>query len=326
MQPFDYHRPDTLDDAVRDVADRDTRLLAGGTDLLTLMQAGLEAPARLLDIKRLDDLPAGRRETGHGLALGALTTLSAIEFDPELRRRFSLLCEAAALAATPQLRNRATLAGNLLQRPRCWYFRHPDLDCWLKGGDGCPARNGRNQFHGIFGDGPCHAVHPSDLAPALLALDAEVHLRDGDGRRSMALEAFFQPPTDQRRQETLIGDREILLEVRIPDLPADTRSVYCKAMDRKVWSFALAGVAVALATDAGRISHARVALGGVDSVPRRARSAERSLLGEPATPATFARAAEAALADARPLSGNGYKVPLLERLVQRALQRSVAET
>ena len=181
MKPFEYARPESMPEALA-LLEQDmgsTRVLAGGTDLLTLMKAGIAAPERLVDIKRLHGLSRDIELTPDGMVLGALTPLAAIETHVSIQQHYPLLAEAAAVAATPQLRNMATLGGNLLQRPRCWYFRSPYFHCWLKGGDACPAVDGQNQHHALFGAGPCYAVHPSDLAPALLALEATVRIVRG---------------------------------------------------------------------------------------------------------------------------------------------------
>jgi xanthine dehydrogenase YagS FAD-binding subunit len=331
MRPFEYMRPTTVDEAIALIGqkghDRDKGLrslagvqpLAGGTDLLTLMKADIAAPSRLLNIKSLTGLPSGIEDTSQGLSIGALTTLTEIETHPLIQQRYPLLAQAATVAATPQLRNMATLGGNLLQRPRCWYFRNRRLDCWLKGGEECPAYGGENQFHALFGGGPCHAVHPSDLAPALLALDAQVRLQGAGGARSLPLAEFFSLPTEDRRHETRIERDELLLSVSLPSLPEGSRSIYVKAMDRKVWAFALVAVAAAVRLDGRRIADARLVLGGVAPIPWRVSAAEQQLLGAEVSAELFARAAEIALSGAEPLRHNAYKVTLAKALIQRAL-------
>jgi xanthine dehydrogenase YagS FAD-binding subunit len=331
MRPFEYISPATVEEAVALLGqdghdgERGTRPLAGvqplagGTDLLTLMKADVAAPSRLINIKRLTELPSGIEDTSQGLTLGALTTLSEIETHPVIQQRYPLLAQAAAVAATPQLRNMATLGGNLLQRPRCWYFRSRLLRCWLKGGEECPAHDGENQFHALFGGGPCYAVHPSDLAPALLALDAQVRLRGTSGTRMLPLAEFFSLPTEDRRHETAIGRDELLLAVLLPPLPEGMRNIYLKAMDRKVWAFALVAVAAAVRLDGRRVADARLVLGGVAPIPWRASAAERELLGAEVSDGLCARAAEVALSGAQPLSHNAYKVSLAKALIQRAL-------
>jgi xanthine dehydrogenase YagS FAD-binding subunit len=323
MRAFDYTSAGSVDEAVALLdqhSDGTVRPLAGGTDLLTLMKADIAAPERLVDIKRAAGLDSDIRETADGLTIGALTALADIETHPLIQTHYPALAEAAAIAATPQLRNMATIGGNLLQRPRCWYFRNSRIPCWLKGGDTCPARDGENRLHAIFGDSPCCATHPSDPATALLALDATVRLRGHGEERTIPLAEFFALPTDDRRVETTVRPDELLLSVHLPAPAPRMRSTYLKAMDRKVWAFALVGVAAAVRVEAGGIADARIVLSGVAPIPWRAPAAERALIGNAADAATFDRAAEAALADAAPLEHNGYKVPLAQSLISRALR------
>ena len=325
MRAFDYTRPAGLDDAISLMAQPNgtggTRFLAGGTDLLTLMKTEIVTPDRLIDIKRLPELTSAIDVTAEGVTLGALTTLAQIKTHDTVRAAYTALAEAAALAASPQLRNMATLGGNLLQRPRCWYYRNPHLDCWLKGGADCPARHGENQLHAIFETSPCVAVHPSDPAPALIALDASVSLRGSSGERTVPLAEFFAPPEEERRTENVLGDDEVIVSIRLPAPAAGQRSTYLKAMDRKVWAFAVVGVAAALRVVDGRIEDARLTLSGVAPVPWQARAAERELIGQTPGDALFARVADVAVAESAPLSLNGYKVPLTRVLVRRALAR-----
>ena len=317
MRPFEYSSSTSAAEVTRQL-DASTRPYAGGTDLLTRMKADIDAPEHLVDIKTAD-LPDSIEETGDGLSLGALTTLTDIEMSPLLKEKYTLLHEAASLAATPQLRNRATLGGNLLQRPRCWYYRNAHIDCWLKGGESCPAKEGRNEHHALFGDGPCVAVHPSDLASCLSALGASVKLRGSGGERELEFSDFYKAPEDKRRRETVIRDDELILSVEVPALPRGAVSTYLKAMDRKVWAFALVGLAAVLHVEDGKIEDARLALSGVANVPWRLDDAERELVGNEPTQELFARAAEVALEGAAVLEHNAYKVPLAKRLIRRAL-------
>jgi xanthine dehydrogenase YagS FAD-binding subunit len=329
VKTFTYASPRSLDEATALLAENAAptgdaaRPLAGGTDLLTLMKADLLAPRQLVDIKRLAELDDSVVDGPDGLTIGALATLAQLEEDPFVETRYPVLREAVALAATPQLRNMATIGGNLLQRPRCWYFRNPRVPCWLKGGDDCPARHGENQHHALFQHlhdvSPCVAVHPSDPAAALLALDAYVRLHGAHSEREIPLSDFFAPPTDERRHETTLAGDELIVALRIPSLPADTRSTYLKAMERKVWAFALVGVAAVMRVDQGRIADARVVLSGVAPIPWRATAAEDILRGAEPTDELVARAAGAALTGAQPLTNNGYKIPLAKALVRRAL-------
>jgi xanthine dehydrogenase YagS FAD-binding subunit len=320
MRHFDYTSATTVDETIQLLGqDEDIRPLAGGTDLITLMKADISKPARLVDIKRLDEIPSGIDEDETGTTLGALTTLTEIELSELIQARYAVLAQAAALAATPQLRNMATIGGNLLQRPRCWYFRNANFPCWLKGGDECFAQDGENQLHALFGNSPCVATHPSDPAAALLALDAEVRLRGPMGERTLSLADFFTLPQENHRRETQIAPDELLLSIHIPKLPQDTRSTYLKAMDRKVWAFALVGVAAYLRMDGDRIAETRIVLSGVAPIPWRLTAAEQMLIGQRPDKATFARVAQTALAQAHPLEHNGYKVPLAQTLIERAL-------
>jgi xanthine dehydrogenase YagS FAD-binding subunit len=321
MRAFEYSSGKALPEVV-DLMQHGARPLAGGTDLLPLMKLGLARPGRLVDIKRVAGL-SSRITFQHHVSLGALTTLAEIESHPEIVRRYAVLAQAAAAAATPQLRNVATLGGNLLQRTRCWYFRNAHVQCWLKGGSDCPARDGENRLHAILGEGTCRAVHPSDLAPALLALDAEVQLRGPRGERRLPLAEFFAAPADARRTETTLADDELIAAVHLPPLDAGTNSAYLKAMDRKAWAFALVSCAVVLRLEGRRICHARVVLGGVAARPWRAAAAEERLLGAPASEALLDEAAAAALQGAVPLRHNAYKEPLARALLRRALGKLI---
>jgi xanthine dehydrogenase YagS FAD-binding subunit len=326
MREFAYTSAPSVDAALEMLSlsgDGTIRPLAGGTDLLTLMKADIVAPDQLIDIKRANGLSSSIEETTDGLRIGALATLAAIETHQGIRERYSALAEAAAIAATPQLRNMATIGGNLLQRPRCWYYRNPLFHCWLKGGDTCDARDGQNRLHALFGDSPCVATHPSDPANALLALDATVTVRGASGERQVSLSDLFALPRDDHRLETTLQPGELIVEIQLPAAPPP--STYLKAMDRSVWAFALVSVAAAYRIVDGKIEDARLVLGGVAPIPWRVAVAEQVLNGSTPDAATFARAATAALADARPLDHNGYKVPLAETLIRRALGSLISE-
>lgn len=322
MKPFAYASPHSLDDAVALLAnDQDAKFLAGGTDLLTLLKGDLLEPSQLIDIKRLAELDDQITLAGDIVRIGALTSLSDLETHPLVAEHAPALAEAAAVAATPQLRNMATIGGNLLQRPRCWYFRDPEIPCWLKGGDSCPARTGENQHHAVFDLSPCVAVHPSDPASALLAHDATVEMRGAQGSRTVPLADLFAPPTGGSRIETTLQPGEIITALTLP--AAAGRSTYLKAMDRKTWAFALVGVAARVKQDGGRISEARVVLSGVANVPWRATAAEQVLVGQTPSPEVLRAAADAALSGAEPLTKNGYKLPIVQALVRRALESTL---
>jgi len=317
MTTFDYERADSVDDACRRIG-KTAPAYAGGTDLLTLIKAGLRSPERVVDLKR-SGLSDQIVDDGDLVSLGALVTLGGIERSPVLRARLTALSEAAGQAATPQLRHRATIGGNLLQRPRCWYFRTPEVDCWLKGGTACPARGGRNEHHAIFHDSPCVAVHPSDLAGPLVALDALVQLRSTTGSRALPVAQLLEPPTEERRTETVLGTEEIITRIDI-DTSQPVVSTYRKAMDRAAWSFALVGVAIAARFDGAGLTGVRIVLSGVANTPHQATDSEEILVrsGE-LSATTIERAAAAAAADAEPLGRNGYKRQLVVALTRDAL-------
>ncbi len=330
MRPFAYERPESIEQAMTMLATSeatspDIRPLAGGTDLLTLMKSDIVRPDTLIDLKRVAELDDRIETTPDGTTIGALTTLSQLEHDPTIQSSYGALAGSAGQAATPQLRNMATLGGNVLQRPRCWYFRDPEIACWLKGGDTCPAHDGENTHHAIFQESPCVAVHPSDSAAALIALDAEVLVRGSSGERTIPIGQFFTTPTDEYRRENVLAPGELILGFRLPTPASGTRSVYLKAMDRKVWAFALVGVAASVTVTGGIIGDARIVLGGVATVPHRLTQVEDAVRGQAPDDVVFARAAELGLDGARPLSHSGYKVDLAKALIQRALMAATVQ-
>jgi xanthine dehydrogenase YagS FAD-binding subunit len=317
MTPFAYVHAESVGHAAQLLDDANVGY-AGGTDLLPRIKLGLTAPRRLVDLKRTG-LSGAIDDRDDRVVFGALTTLAEIERSAIVADRLSALAEAAATAATPQIRNRATLGGNLLQRPRCWYYRDPDVDCWLKGGSDCPAREGRNEHHAVFTDSsPCVAVHPSDLAACLVALEASVEIASATASRTLPVAELLAAPTAERRTETVLGPDEIVTAIAVP-APRDTLSTYRKAMDRKAWAFALVGVAAAARFDAGRCVHARVVLAGVDNTPRRAMAAEEVLTAGAVDASTIDAAARAAVDGARPLTENRYKLDLVVAMTRDAL-------
>ncbi len=321
MRPFEHLTVHAADEAIHTLAGTDgenARLIAGGTDLLPLLKDGLVNPDRLIDIKPVGALRHLSFEDDGGVRIGALTTLAEIERNAQLAERLPILAQAVADAATPQLRAMATVGGNLLQRTRCWYFRGP-FDCWLKGGDTCFMRDGENKYAAIFDQGPCVSAHPSDLAPALVALDATVTLASVSGQRTLPVAELLAPPTDDERIEYRLRPGELLTEIRIPAQPDNSHGVYLKAMDRRAWAFALVSAAAQLTIEGGKVTRARLVLGGVANVPRRVTDAEELLEGQSLTPELAAQAADMAITGATPLAHNRYKVPLARELARRAL-------
>lgn len=313
MRNFAYRQPERLKQ-LRDVYREfpSSVAMAGGTDLLDLLKSEILAPAHVVDLKRLTDDELRRlEERGDRLHVGAMVTLAELVASPLLTRRYPALQQAAASAATPQLRHVGTLGGNLCQRPRCWYYRDPDLECLRRGGSDCYAVEGRNRFHAVIGGGPCYIVHPSDTAVALLALGADLVVwRDGK-TRTVPMASFYVLPDDDPERETILQPGELVLGVEVPRAAAGLASSYTKFKFREGWDFAV--VSVAVVKGGGR--HA-VALGGVAPVPWYDAAASAAL----ARGATAEEVAAAALADADPLEENAYKVPLARNLVRQALE------
>lgn len=295
----------------------------GGTDLLQLVKdripnrPGGGTPDVLVNLKTVPGLD--RIEAGEGgVTIGGLATVAAIESSTLVRERLTALAEAAASVATPQIRNAGTVAGNLAQRPWCWYFRN-GFPCYKAGGDRCFSAGGENQLHAILGGGPSYIVHPSDLAPALVALGASFRIVGPAGQRTVPAADFFVLPRQDARRENVLSDDEVLAAVEVPLPAATVRSTYAKVMDREAWTHALASVALALDLQEGVCRSARIVLGGVAPVPWRVPDAAALLEGERVTPELAREVGEAAVVGARPLAKNAYKVPLTRNLVSRAL-------
>jgi len=324
LPTFSYVRPSSLKEALAQATLDGARLHAGGTDLLGCLRDGVFGAASLVSLSGLDEL-RGIKESGDGgLRVGALTSISLLAESPLVRGRAAALAEAASVVASPQLRNQGTLGGNLCQKPRCWYYRG-DFHCARKGGELCYAYGGENQFHCIFGGDGCYIVHPSDTAPALVALQAIAHVSGPGGGRAVPLERFFVLPSVDRTRETVLERGEILTEVVIPAAAAGLRSSYRKVRARASWDFALAGVALALRMHGKRVEEARVVLSGAAPVPWRSVRAEEVLLGARLDEGTITRAAAAAVAKAEPLEGNAYKVALFRGLVAEQLSALTAQ-
>jgi len=323
MSLFSYARPKALGDALK-LLKNGTTALAGGTDLVTLMRHGLARPDKLVDLTGIEGLRGIAREKGKGLRIGALTSLTDVERSAEVLRSLPIVAESLRDAATPQIRNMGTVGGNLLQRNRCWYFRDEGVECWLKGGKRCFAVDGENRYHAIVGAHECWMVSPSDLAPALIACDAEVELASSLGRRRVPLASFFIAPHGRERREHSIRAGELITSVRVPEKALERRGTYQKAMERKAWSFAIVSVAAAARIANGKASDVRVVLGGVAPLPWRVPAAEKLLEGTSLDENSCLAAADLLLKDATPLRDNGYKVTLARELVRRSLRSLVS--
>lgn len=320
MRAFDYLQVTRIDDAVAALGPG-ARCLAGGTNLVDLMKGGIEEPARIVDINRLPlteviDTPDG------GLRIGALVRNSELANHPRVRRDYPLLSQALLAGATPQLRNMASVGGNLLQRTRCYYFADTAFPACNKRipGSGCGARVGHHRIHAILGASPqCIAVHPSDMCVALAALDATVIVRSRQGERAIEMTRFHRLPGSQPEVETRLANDELIMAVMLPKPVFARHAHYLKLRDRASYAFALVSAAVALDVDAGRIRTARIAMGGVAHKPWRAFDAEQALAGAPLEAAVLERAARLATVGAVPLPDNAFKVELAQRAVARAL-------
>ena len=319
MNNFSYSRPKTLADAASQLAKEPAKaaVLAGGTDLLGEMKDALATPEILVPIRHLPDLQ-GITATSGGLRIGAAALLADVVEHATVQERAPLLAMAAGKIGTPQIRNMGTIGGNLCQRPRCWYYRN-NFPCYKHGGTTCFSAAGENDYHAILDGGPSYIVHPSDSAPALVALGATVHISSGTKTRTIPIDQFFVTPKQDPRRENVLQPGEILTAIDVPTAPVGSKAVYVKEMVREIWDFALCSVAAMVTVKAGVVADARIVLGGVAPVPYRARKAEAALVGKPLNEASAAAAGLAAVDGAKPLSKNGYKVPLTQAVVKRAL-------
>jgi len=321
VRPFGYLTPPDPAAAIAAVTGRPgATFLAGGTNLVDLMKLGVATPDLLVDVTGL--LP-GRIEPvpGGGLRIGAGVRNSDLAADPRVRAGFPVLAQAVLAGASAQLRNMATVGGNLLQRTRCLYFQDVTKPCNKRvPGSGCPARAGDHRNLAILGGSPhCVATHPSDMAVALAALDAVVHVEGAAGPRALPLGELYRLPGDRPDRETTLERGDLITAVELPAPGLAARSAYRKVRDRASYAFGVASVAAALDVDGGVIRDARIALGAVAPLPWRARAAERVLAGRPATAEWFGRAADAELAEAAPLPDNAFKVTLVRNVVVRML-------
>jgi xanthine dehydrogenase YagS FAD-binding subunit len=332
MHPFQWANASTLEEAVKLLdavggkvdegtnPDEMPRPMGGGQDLLTTMKDYLERPPRVVNLKTIKGLSGIGPGQNGGLRIGATTTLTEIEEHPEIRAKYPGLAEAAAAIATPQIRNVGTVGGNLCQRPRCWYFRLENVVCRKKGGNVCYAIQGNNKYNAIFDTGPSKIVHPSDLAPMLVALGATALVQGTEGQRTIPLEEFFITPADNVRRENVLKPADVIAEVQIP---APTgKSTYLKFKERESLDFAVASAAVVADFNPDKtVKAARIVLGGVASIPWHVPDAEKAIVGKKLDDATLTACANAALDGATPLSLNAYKVPLAQALLKRALTR-----
>lgn len=292
-------------------------LAGGGSDLLGMIKDDLVAPDVVVNLKDLEDLREIKPHS-RGVRIGGLVTLQELSQHPLIRSQYTVLAEAAGTVATPQIRNVGTLAGNICQRPWCWYFRQ-GFPCFKHGGDRCYSVVGQNQLHAIFGGGPSFIVHPSDTAPALMALEAMFRIAGPDGERVVPASDFFVLPREEVSRENILGPDEVLIEIELPPARQNVESTYVKIMDREAWTHAVLSVAAVLEIDQGVCRMARIVLGAVAPIPWHLPHVERMLVGQRITTELAGNAGQAAVSQAQPLAKNGYKVPLTEALVRRTL-------
>jgi xanthine dehydrogenase YagS FAD-binding subunit len=330
MKIFDYVRPATVREAVAAASEPGAAYLAAGTNLLDLMKGGIIGPSRLVDISHLPELDRIEDLSDGGVRIGALVRNADLAHDQAFARRFPAVAEALLSGASAQLRNAATVGGNLLQRTRCAYFYDVASVCNKRDpGVGCDARGGENRLHAIMGwSESCIATHPSDFCVPLVALDAVVEVEGRAGRREIPLEMFHRLPGDAPERESVLEANEVIVAVRLPAEAARfaERARYLKIRERTSYAFAIVSAAAALRVADATIVEARLALGGVAMKPWRARNAEAILAGERADVSLFRRAAEAALAEAKPSGDNGFKIELARRIVVRAFMLAAAGT
>jgi xanthine dehydrogenase YagS FAD-binding subunit len=317
---FSYIRPASLREAGAQLTSREHGkivVFAGGTDLVGSMKDNLIAPERVVHIKHLKELQGIRPGNGT-LRIGAATLLADVVDNETVQTQAPLLAMAAGKIGTPQIRNMGTIGGNLCQRPRCWYFRN-NFPCYKHGGNQCFSILGENEYHAIFDGGPSFIVHPSDSAPALVALGATVKIAADGRERSVPIEKFFVLPRQDARRENILQPNEILTEIEVPIAPAGSKATYVKEMVRETWDFNICSVAAMVTTAGGVVKDSRIVLGGVAPIPYRAVKAEAALRGRALDEASAALAGAAAVDGARPMTQNGYKVQLVQAVVTRAL-------
>jgi xanthine dehydrogenase YagS FAD-binding subunit len=328
MNAFEFANAPTVEAAVKLLTPSDPktdpdelpRALAGGQDLLTTIKAYITPAPRVVNLKTIQGLDKIADDGRGGLKIGALATITAIEESETIRKNFPGLAQAAHSIATPQIRNIGTIGGNLCQRPRCWYFRLETVKCLKKGGTECYASIGQNKYNAIIAGGPSYIVHPSDLAPMLIALNSTLTITGPEGSRTIPVQEFFALPKVSVRHENVLKPGEIVTEVQVPATALAAKSTYLKFKERESLDFAMSAVAAALEMAAdGTVKDARLVLAGVAPIPWRVPDAEKALIGKKPDAATLLNVAQVALRDADPLEHNAYKVPLTQTLIRRAI-------
>ena len=320
MEKFSYINATSLEQVTSLLSESgwgEVMLIAGGTDLLAELKEYVETPKTLINLKTLPGMDSITADAS-GLKIGALATVDDIARHPTIQHHYIVLAQAAVSVATPQIRNVGTLGGNLCQRPRCWYYRDETINCLKKGGDTCYAVDGLSKYHAILGGDPVYIVHPSDLAPALIALGASVKIVGPEGEKTMSLEEFFTLPAANPFRENVLEPNEIVVEVMVPPAKPNTKSFYLKAREKGAPDFALASVAGVFEMDGKTCKTASIVLGGVAPAPWRSKEAEAALTGKMIDESVGTQAGADAVKDAQPLNDNAYKVTLTQNLIRRA--------
>ena len=320
MEKFSYINATSLEQVTSLLSESgwgEVMLIAGGTDLLAELKEYVETPKTLINLKTLPGMDSITADAS-GLKIGALATVDDIARHPTIQHHYTVLAQAAVSVATPQIRNVGTLGGNLCQRPRCWYYRDETINCLKKGGDTCYAVDGLSKYHAILGGDPVYIVHPSDLAPALIALGASVKIVGPEGEKTMSLEEFFTLPAANPFRENVLEPNEIVVEVMVPPAKPNTKSFYLKAREKGAPDFALASVAGVFEMDGKTCKTASIVLGGVAPAPWRSKEAEAALTGKMIDESVGTQAGTDAVKDAQPLNDNAYKVTLTQNLISRA--------
>ena len=320
MEKFSYVNATSLEQVTSLLSESgwgEVMLIAGGTDLLAELKEYIETPKTLVNLKTLPGMDSIEVDAS-GLKIGALATVADIAMHPTIQHHYTVLSQAAGSVATPQIRNVGTLGGNLCQRPRCWYYRDESTNCLKKGGDICYAVDGLSKYHAILGGDPVYIVHPSDLAPALIALGAAVKIVGPEGEKSMSLEEFFTLPAANPFRENVLEPNEIVVEVSVPAPKPNTKSFYLKAREKGAPDFALSSVAGVFEMDGKTCKTASIVLGGVAPAPWRSKEAEAAVTGKMIDASVSQQAGADAVKDAEPLNDNMYKVTLTQNLVSRA--------
>ncbi len=318
MKNFAYVKAGSVADAVKALSAKGARLHAGGTDLLGCVRDGIMPVDKVVSITSVKELRGITARPDGGIRIGALATVAEVASHAGISEKYPVLAQAAADVASPQLRNQGTVGGNICQRPRCWYFRG-DFHCAKKGGEMCYSVEGENQYHAVFGGGPCFFVHPSDLSVALAALQAQVVIAGPAGTKTVKIQDFFVGPDKSIEKENILAANEILTEVQLPPIAGRLRSSYRKIRARRAWDFALVSVACALQFENQNVAAGRIFLGGVGPYPWRVEGAEKAVVGKKIDGAVAGAAGEAAIAGASPLRDNAYKLDMIRGAVEESI-------